>query len=209
MSPSREYLDRCAGQTGYHVTTLEKVVRLGELAGDIARHPFLGKALLLKGGTALNLCLGTPYRLSVDLDFNYVAHLDREDMLADRPRVEQDIAQLAQRHGYRVQHSADAFAGRKLYLSYTSALGPRERYRSRSELPLSAPHRWRRSPNDVATRRIGAAARARRRTARGHAREVVILRPDESRRRRRTCECLPTIGGTYARPSCPSARSSF
>ena len=127
MSPSLEYLERCAGQTGYQVSALEKVVRLGELAGDIARHPFLRNALLLKGGTALNLCFGTPSRLSVDLDFNYVAHLDRENMLADRPRIEQDIARLAQRHGYRVQKSADSYAGRKLYLSYTSALGLRER----------------------------------------------------------------------------------
>ena len=55
MRPSLEYLERCAGQTGYQVSALEKVVRLGELAGDIARHPFLGKALLLKGRTALNL----------------------------------------------------------------------------------------------------------------------------------------------------------
>ena len=127
MSPSLEYLERCAGQTGYQVSALEKVVRLGELAGDIARHPFLGNALLLKGGTALNLCFGTPSRLSVDLDFNYVAHLERENMLADRPRIEQDVARLAQRHGYRVQKSADSFAGRKLYLSYISVLGPRER----------------------------------------------------------------------------------
>ena len=86
MSPSLEYLERCAGQTGYHVSALEKVVRLGELAGDIARHPFLGNALLLKGGTALNLRFGTPSRLPVDLDFNYLAHLERVNLLADLPR---------------------------------------------------------------------------------------------------------------------------
>ena len=32
--------------------------------------------------------MGQPRRLSVDLDFNYVGHLEREIMLADRPQVE-------------------------------------------------------------------------------------------------------------------------
>jgi hypothetical protein len=29
MSPSLEYLERCAAETGFQVTPLEKVVRLG------------------------------------------------------------------------------------------------------------------------------------------------------------------------------------
>jgi len=127
MNVSLEYLERCSAQTGYPVTPLEKVVRLGEMAGDVARHPFLGSVLVLKGGTALNLCFGPPKRLSVDLDYNYTGHRDREKMLADRPRVEQAVAELARRKGYRVQQSKDAFAGRKIYLIYRSVLGPEER----------------------------------------------------------------------------------
>lgn len=127
MNVSLEYLERCSAQTGYPVPPLEKVVRLGEMAGDVARHPFLGSVLALKGGTALNLCFGPPKRLSVDLDFNYTGHRDREKMLADRPRVEQAVAELAMRKGYRVQQSRDAFAGRKIYLIYRSVLGPEER----------------------------------------------------------------------------------
>ena len=71
MSVSLEYLQRCSVQTGYQMPPLEKIVRLGDIAGDVARHPLLGRVLTLKGGTALNLCLGPPKRLSVDLDFNY------------------------------------------------------------------------------------------------------------------------------------------
>jgi hypothetical protein len=106
---------------------LEKVARLGELAADIARHPFLGAVLALKGGTALNLCFRPPARLSVDLDFNYIGQPEREKMLAERPRVETAVEQLARRRSYTVQRSADAFAGRKLYLGFASALGPNER----------------------------------------------------------------------------------
>ncbi|MCJ7595848.1 MAG: nucleotidyl transferase AbiEii/AbiGii toxin family protein, partial [Desulfobacterales bacterium] len=127
MSVSLEYLQRCSIQTGYQVRPLEKVVRLGEMAGEVARHPFLRSVLALKGGTALNLCFGPPKRLSIDLDFNYTGHRDREQMLADRPRVEQAVADIARRKGYRVQQSRDAFAGRKIYFIYRSVLGPEER----------------------------------------------------------------------------------
>jgi len=127
MSVSLEYLQRCSAQTGYLVPPLEKVVRLGGMAEDVARHPFLGSVLALKGGTALNLCFGRPKRLSVDLDFNYTGESDREKMLADRQRVEQAITELASRKGYRVQLSRDAFAGRKIFLIYRSVLGPEER----------------------------------------------------------------------------------
>lgn len=127
MIPSLEYLERCSAETGYQISPLEKVIRLGAMAGDIARHPFLRTALALKGGTALNLCFGPPKRLSVDLDFNYIRHTDRQRMLQDRPAVEEALVQLALRHGYHVQQSAETFAGRKLYLNYRSALGQAER----------------------------------------------------------------------------------
>jgi len=48
-------------------------------------------------------------------------------MLQERPRVEQAVSELAKRKGYRVQQSADAFAGRKIYLIYRSVLGPEDR----------------------------------------------------------------------------------
>ena len=83
--------------------------------------------LALKGGTGINLCFGPPKRLSVDLDYNYIGHVDREKMLFDRPRVEQAVIELAGRKGYRVQRSSDAFAGRKIYLLYRSVLGRGER----------------------------------------------------------------------------------
>ena len=125
MNVSLEYLQRCAAQTGYRVGPLEKVVRLGGMAADVARHPFLGSVLALKGGTAFNLCFGPPKRLSVDLDYNYIGHLDRSVMLEARPAVEQAVTDLARRQGYRVQQSADAFAGRKYYLLYRSVVGRR------------------------------------------------------------------------------------
>jgi len=124
MSVSLTYLERCAGDTGYSVPTLEKVTRLGEIAATIARHPALSAALALKGGTALNLCTGlAPTRMSVDLDYNYIAHAERPRMLAERPDVESVVEEVAHRLGYRVQRSRDEFAGRKVFAAYKSVLG--------------------------------------------------------------------------------------
>ena len=87
----------------------------------------LGHALLLKGGTPLNLAFGTPTRLSVDLDYNYVGGADRDTILAQRRTVERAVAEIAERAGYRVQRSGDEFAGRKFFLSYQSVLGGSDR----------------------------------------------------------------------------------
>lgn len=127
MSVSLEYLEKYSAETGFQLEPLEKVVRLGELAAHVTRDRFLGSALALKGGTLLNLCYGPPKRLSVDLDFNYIRRVQREKMLADRPRVESAVTALAQRAGYRVQSSPDTFASRKLYLAYRSAMGHEDR----------------------------------------------------------------------------------
>lgn len=103
------------------------MIRLGELAADIGRHPLLGEILALKGGTALNLGLEEPPRLSVDLDFNYIGSVDRKRMIEDRPKVEAAVEDLARRRSYRIQRSRDEHAGRKIYLLYRAAAGPVDR----------------------------------------------------------------------------------
>ena len=127
MNPGLEFLEQCAAETGFRVAALEKVVRLGDVLADVGRHPLLGPSLALKGGTALNLAFGRPTRLSVDLDFNYIANVERQAMLTARPTIESTVLGLGRRLGYRVQQSSDEFAGRKLYLNYRSVLGHEDR----------------------------------------------------------------------------------
>ena len=43
MTPSLEFLERCSAETGYQLSSLEKVVRLGEMAGDMPGILFLVK----------------------------------------------------------------------------------------------------------------------------------------------------------------------
>lgn len=84
-------LQREAEATGFRGEALEKVVRLLELLEGFRSHPFLKSRIGLKGGTALNLFVFDVPRLSVDIDLNYIGAVDRDAMLAERPKVEQAI----------------------------------------------------------------------------------------------------------------------
>lgn len=53
MNLSAEHVDGLAAETGFRPETLEKVIRMGELAADIGRHRLLSRVLGLKGGFAL------------------------------------------------------------------------------------------------------------------------------------------------------------
>lgn len=122
---SREYLDRLAAETTFRPDTLEKVLRLERLLSQVRRHAFLKDRLALKGGTASNLFFAAAApRLSVDLDFNYIRPVERDEMLREKPEVERAIRIIAEGDGYRLQWGREEHAGRKIYLWYRSALGP-------------------------------------------------------------------------------------
>ncbi len=120
---SREQLQRAAAESGFALESYEKVHVLVRLLDAIRAHPFLGSRAALKGGTALNLFVLDLPRLSVDIDLNYVGASDRETMLAERPRIEQALQQVAGRTGLTVRRVPDDHAGGKWRLSYATALG--------------------------------------------------------------------------------------
>ncbi len=138
MLPTRRELLRLAGSSGFEAATLEKVLRLGAILAEIARHGRLSTGLVLKGGTALNLFFGPPGRLSVDLDFNYVGQLDRREAERERPGVEADLERIARAQNYTVQRSRDAHAGRTFFLSYQRTL---DGLRDRLEIDVNFLHR--------------------------------------------------------------------
>lgn len=123
----RDRISALSAESGFPSGPLEKVIRLGEVAASVARHPLLSRVLALKGGTALNLFNGPPPRLSVDLDFNYIGALDRETMLQARPDVERAVDAIAREQKYAIQRSQDEFAGRKLFLNYDNVNGSSDR----------------------------------------------------------------------------------
>ena len=70
-------LQRAAADSGFPVDSLEKVWMLVRLLNMMRAHPFMGRRVALKGGTALNLFVFDAPRLSVDIDINYVGARSR------------------------------------------------------------------------------------------------------------------------------------
>ncbi len=120
---TREQLQRAASDTGFPIDSLDKVSMLVRLLNFMAAHPFLGPRVALKGGTALNLFVFELPRLSVDIDVNYIGAADREEMMAERPKVDAALSQVAARLGLTVKRAPSEHAGGKWRLSYTSTLG--------------------------------------------------------------------------------------
>lgn len=123
MRLSQTQLDRWAAEAGFQAEPLEKVLHLVELLEALRSHPFLADRWVLKGGTALNLFLLGLQRLSVDVDLNYIGAVDRETMLAERPKVEQAVQAVCARQGLRIRRAPSEHAGGKWRLTYDRAPG--------------------------------------------------------------------------------------
>ncbi len=95
---------------------LEKVIRLTEILKYINTSETLRGSLALKGGTAINLMFSEIPRLSVDLDFDYCANVDRDGMMAAREHINEEILAYMQSEGYvlapnsKNPHSLDSWA---------------------------------------------------------------------------------------------------
>ena len=109
--------------TGFKAEMVEKVLHLLNLLNLLNSHPFLKGKWVLKGGTALNMFMLALPRLSVDIDLNYIGALDREEMLAERPRIEQAAQAVFSREGFTTKRVPNEHAGGKWRLSYPCFTG--------------------------------------------------------------------------------------
>jgi len=112
-----------AAATGFQTEPLERVILLLELLEGIRSHPFLKDRVALKGGTALNVFKFDVPRLSVDIGLNYIGAVDREGMLADRPRIEQALQAVCGRVGVQPRRVPSDHAGGKWRLSFNRVSG--------------------------------------------------------------------------------------
>lgn len=123
MRPDRETVRRIALERAFGDQTVEKALCLLDLLGEIARHPYLGPRLVLKGGTALNLFHWQCPRLSVDIDLNYIGGISTEEMQGEREDLLTTVERVCRSVGYAVRRGRDAHASRTIYLRYRSVLG--------------------------------------------------------------------------------------
>ncbi len=120
-------ITKLSKDTGFPADNFEKILRLRELLTEFHKHPFLKGKLVLKGGTALNLFYLELARLSVDIDLNYIAHMDRQAALAERPNIVKAIEHVATSLGYKLQNGVDDHALREWHLGYNNHSGLQDR----------------------------------------------------------------------------------
>ena len=85
--------------------TLERVLRLIDVLEFINTDEYLKEKLALKGGTAINLSFYTCTRLSVDIDFDYIGSIEREQMISDRALIEAKLLSYMQESN--IQYRSD------------------------------------------------------------------------------------------------------
>lgn len=120
---SKEYLNQLSAKTGFRPDSLQKQMTLLDLLREMSRHPLIRKQFALKGGTAINLFWFQLPRVSVDIDLNYIGSEERETMVKDRPKLEQEIRKLILSRGISVENAPTDHAGAKWRLRAPNAFG--------------------------------------------------------------------------------------
>ncbi len=117
-------LDKLAKTTSFNRDSLEKVLRLAEILKFFNTNEEIKNKYVLKGGTAINLCIFDFPRLSVDIDMNFNCDCGRDEMLEIREKHRRIIRAYVSLEGYTVdQNSRFSFALDSYLLKYTNAIG--------------------------------------------------------------------------------------
>ncbi len=103
---------------------MEKVLRLAELLKLFNNQEELRNKYILKGGTAINLCLFDFPRLSADIDMNLNLVCTKDEMVEIRELHKKIISEHVSSNGYTVHtKSRFTFSLDSYLLQYTNAVG--------------------------------------------------------------------------------------
>ena len=119
---NKEYFERFSKETNFHRDTLEKAYRLEQLLKEINRHPELREGLALKGGTAINFLYFRYPRLSVDLDFNFIAGIEKEEKDKESPKINEALRTIFKFEKYECENISD-YGLNQYYLKYINSSG--------------------------------------------------------------------------------------
>jgi predicted nucleotidyltransferase component of viral defense system len=112
---SKDFLDKTANESGFIRDNLEKAFRLCEILQYLNENQLLAKYLALKGGTAINLTVFELPRLSVDIDLDFSYTSNRDEMLAVRTNINENLLNFMFAQGYAISphtknpHSLDSW----------------------------------------------------------------------------------------------------
>lgn len=119
---NKEYFGRFSKETNFHRDTLEKAYRLEQLLKEINRHPELREGLALKGGTAINFLYFRYPRLSVDLDFNFIAGIEKEEKDKESPKIDEALRTIFKFEKYECENISD-YGLNQYFLKYINSSG--------------------------------------------------------------------------------------
>lgn len=109
-------LARIAKESGFIRDNLEKVIRLTDILKYFNTNLLLAESLALKGGTAINLTVFDLPRLSVDIDLDFVQSCGKDEMLAKRVKINEEVLNHMLVQGYSFSsdtknpHSLDSWS---------------------------------------------------------------------------------------------------
>ena len=111
---SKNEVINIAKDNKFITNTMEKVLRLIDILDFINKSKY-SNYLILKGGTAINLCLFNLPRLSIDADFDFGINLSKEETKNIREEITEIIKGFMSDEGYSLSshskftHSLDSF----------------------------------------------------------------------------------------------------
>lgn len=125
MDVDRKFIINSARSTGFQPDITEKAYRLAVLLQEIHNHPVLSSALILKGGTAINFLYLPLPRLSVDLDFNFIGGLAKEEADRRRDDIKRSLNDIFSFLKYQVSERHE-YGLHQFFLSYTNSASNRD-----------------------------------------------------------------------------------
>lgn len=128
MNYSRKELGDLAKELHVMRDTLEKVIRLAEILGDLGSDEAFKGRFALKGGTAINLMVFDLPRLSTDIDLNLSENISREELPEVRKKLKENLLSYMEESGYTLDEKSRAtFSLDSLLFGYTNVAGNRDR----------------------------------------------------------------------------------
>ena len=120
LNPSR--VKQLAENKGFNQNPLEKALHLLNVLSKVDAHPGFAGSFVLKGGTGLNFFYYDVPRLSVDVDFNYVKSIDKNQMQNERKDISRLFLDLFS-SDYDVHLSKDTYALLQFEFGYKTGSG--------------------------------------------------------------------------------------
>lgn len=115
-------VDRRVSGMIFDANAADKAARTLEFLEALYSHSQAKGRICLHGGTALNLFVLTPERLSLDADVNYVGDCESDAMPPIRAALEDAVEAVAKELGYVPRAGKGGHAGRTFKFVYVSAM---------------------------------------------------------------------------------------